>query len=236
MCGDVVHRNDQEEVKIPFPFATYGKGRQLGGMRGKGDGSFGSAQSKAVNQWGMLPFDHPKVPQPENQNGWLIWNKSIEYQWSWPASWPLPESQLSGEAGKYRMQTISICQSSNDVMQLLAQGYGVTMASTFGTNPKVIEGYLIGSWNGSWAHQMSIGGYTKHPSQGYIFLIDNQWGANAHPECPFLKSQGISGSFWITESTLRNVLSSRGAEVLGHSNTMGFPSRSLDWGNMGIGD
>ena len=32
-CGDVYHRGDNEHILLPFPFATYGVGRELMGAR-----------------------------------------------------------------------------------------------------------------------------------------------------------------------------------------------------------
>ncbi len=62
-CGDVAVRGDREEIKQVHPLPTYGYGRKVGGMRGKGEGSFGAAQAKAVAEFGMLPFDDPRLPR-----------------------------------------------------------------------------------------------------------------------------------------------------------------------------
>lgn len=230
MCGDVVHRGDQEEIKLPFVFATYGTGRAIAGMRGRGEGSWGSAQAKAVAQWGMLPYDSPHVPLPTITAGWAKWTSAIELQWSHPTAWPGDKAAIDAEASKYKMQTVVPIKTPEEAVQLLSQGYGLTMASSFGTRPSVQGDVLIGLWSGSWAHQMGVSGYWRHPQHGLIFAIDNQWGPSAHPACPTLSQLGVRGSFWIVEKDFLSIL--RSGEVFGHSATNGFPKRVFDWANI----
>jgi hypothetical protein len=230
ILGDVAHRGDAEEIKIPFPYATYGVGRQLAGMRGRGDGSYGGAQAKAVANFGMLPFDSTHAPSPTMSDGWAKWPSSVEYAWSHPSVWTGDKPAIEAEAAKYKMQTVVPIETPDQAVQLLAQGYGVTIASSFGTRPSVRGDVLIGPWNTSWAHQMSIGGYHKHPTHGLIFITDNQWGPSAHPSCPTLSQLGVRGSFWMLEKDFVSII--RSGEVFGHSNTMGFPARPLNWDNI----
>lgn len=230
IVGDVAYRGDNETVMIPFPYATYGVGRELAGMRGRGDGSYGGAQAKAVAQFGMLPMDSVHAPKPQMKDGWAQWSSSVERAWSYRPSWDGDRPSIEAEAAKYKMQTVVAIETPEQAVQLLAQGYGLTMASNFGTRPSVQGDVLIGRWVTSWAHQMSIGGYWKHPQHGLIFIVDNQWGPSAHPSCPTLSKLGVRGSFWIVEKDLVSVI--RSGEVFGHSNTMGFPPRPLDWSNI----
>lgn len=231
--GDVVHRGDREEVKLCYPWATYGVGREIGGMRGTGSGSFGGAQAKAVrpSTFGMLEIDDSRLPQPRyiHDGTWVEWSKSTELEWSHPRAWPIPRSELSTTASKYGMHTITQIKSTDEWVQLLAQGYGVTLASMFGTRPRVEKGVLVGRWNASWAHQMSSAGYWLHPELGLLFLINNQWGPSAHGKCPVLSPIGVLGSFWMPEKDAAKVV--RTGEVIGHSSTGGFNLRTIDWSN-----
>lgn len=229
MVGDVVHRGDNEEVKLPFPYATYGVGRQIGGMRRTGSGSFGAAQAKAVKpeNFGMLAWDDSRVPKPTVRNGWAKWTQREELTWSHPSAWPMRKDDLHTDARKYGMHTVTAIRDTGQWVQLLAQGYGVTLASSFGTRPRVQGDVLLGPWNGSWAHQMSSSGYWKHPQHGLIFLIDNQWGPSAHGDCPTLSKLGVRGSFWIKERDASRII--RSGEVFGHSSTGGFPARKFEW-------
>ena len=235
-AGDAVVRGDAEQVKFCFPWATYGMGRKLGGMNRTGEGSFGTAQARAVREWGMLPSDDPRFPQPNESSltaGWLSYSERIEIAWSHPSNWPISENELYRDAQNYQILDTAQVRSTTEVRKALSQGYGVTLASMFGTrNERVNDGYLIGDWNDRWAHQMSCGGYSTHPSLGIVFWIQNQWGSAAHPVCPKMSAKGVVGGFWITERNMAEII--RTGEVFIHSNTEGFPVRKIDWGSMGI--
>ena len=81
---------------------------------------------------------------------------------------------------------------------------------------------------------MSCGGYATHPTKGRIWWIQNQWG-DVHGRYPFMDALGVNGGFWITDATFGKIINSSDGEVIGHSNTEGFPMRLIDWGNVGIG-
>lgn len=233
--GDVAFRQDREEIKIPFPFATYGVGRQIAGMNRTGEGSFGGAQAKAVEQFGMLPWDmaDERIPKPTIRNGWAVWKSSEELKWSHPSAWPIPRAELEKESQKFQMLTVTRAKTVEDVQQGLAQGFGVTMACMFGTKPRVEEDVLLGRWNDSWAHQQCIAGYWIHPKFGLLFIVDNQWD-DVHGHCPTLHPIGVTGSYWILEKDLAKILKGSDGEVYLHSNTEGFPKRSFDWGTVGL--
>lgn len=233
VVGDIFHRGDNEEIKFCFPYATYGVGRQIAGMRGRGSGSFGSAQAKAVAQFGMLPVDHPAVPKPRIREGWFYWTEGEELSWSHPSAWPTPRSTLEATAQQYAIETVSRIRSTDEQARAAAQGYGITLASMFGTrDEQVINGVLIASWSGRWAHQMSCAGYLVHATHGRIWWIQNQWYATAHPRCPLMEPLGVTGGFWIKDATMQRIIES--GEVFAHSNTKGFPRRAINWGTMGI--
>lgn len=231
--GDVFVRGDAEEIKIPFPYATYGVGREIAGSRGTGEGSFGGAQAKAIKQFGMLPWDDERVPKPEIKNGWASWRSNQEIQWSHPKAWPIKRSELEPDAQKFQITDVTQAESTDDVDQGLAQGFGVTIACMFGTKPRVEDDVLLGRWNDSWAHQQSITGYWLHPKHGKIYVVDNQWD-DVHGHCPTLFPLGVTGSYWMLEKDLAKIIKSQDGEVYLHSNTEGFPLQQIDWGTMGI--
>jgi hypothetical protein len=235
MCGDIVHRNTQEEVKDIFPWATWGIGRRYAGMNRRGAGSYGAAQAKAVAEWGMLAADDQRLPQPTNRDGWLVWSAKIELDYSYPKAWPIAESELAPSASEHQMGYVSRITSWNDLQQAFAQGYGVTCASMFGTRPVVTQGFLVGEWNTSWAHQMSWAGYYTHDTLGELVAVDNQWGERAHPACPFLSQKGVRGSFWIRKATVIKLLSVRDVEIYAHGNSEDWPKRVIDWDAQGMG-
>ena len=228
--GDVYLRGDNEEIKILFPFATYGRGRQIAGKRGPGSGSYGAAQAKAEEQFGVLPIDWEKAPKPTiTDTGWIKYSKAIELSWSHPNSWPIPFAEVEAEANKNQIRTITRLRTPEEVCQSLAQCYGVTMAGDFGTNPRVEGDVLLGRRSTVWAHQQSVSGYWFHPTHGLIFLIDNQW-LDVHGHDPGLYPLGVTGSYWILEKDMATEL--RTGEVYSRSNTEGFPLRRFDWSNI----
>lgn len=244
ILGDIEHRGDLEDIKLYFPWATYGKGRQLGGMRGKGEGSFGAAQARAIKEWGGVPIDYPGLPQPRVDGVWLIWSGQTEISWSnvpFPSP-PIPDS----EANKYIIKDVAQVRTTDEAAKRAAQGYGGTIACMFGMRnmrPSPTKGVLLGRWDGSWAHQQSEGGYYEHPDLGRIWLIDNQWN-DAHGECPFLKGlirvwleelriefdpakHTYNGSYFVDDPTYGRMLRDEG---FAHGDTNGFnPRKMTDW-------
>lgn len=233
--GDVYFRQDFEAIKIPFPYATYGVGREIAfnGCR-PGDGSFGAAQAQACGPdvFGILPWDDERVPKPSISNGWAKWKASEETKWSCPSGWPVRRSALEGDAKQFGLHKVTQAKTVEEIVQALAQGYGVTVASMFGTRRSEVRGDVaIAVWNDQWAHQMSYGGYWKHPQHGLLLLQDNQWGPSPsiHVPCPTLSQFGINGSYWQLASDTSKILNSRDGEVFIHSATGGFPKQGIEW-------
>lgn len=236
MCGDILYRNTQEEVKLLFPYATWGIGRKLGNMRGRGDGSYGAVQARAENEWGMIAADDPHIPKYSERDGWYWWTAQQEREYSWPASWPVKEEELRPAANDRQVTHITRVTTWDELKQAFAQGYGVTCASMYGSRTmRVKSGRLMAIWDAAWPHQTFWGGYEEHPELGEIVLNNNQWGPNAHPECPYLSQFGVRGSFWMPKADVVKLLANRSAEIYVRSNTEDWPVRQLDWDSMWMG-
>ena len=237
ILGDAVLRGDMERIVLPHPLPSYGQGRKIGNFRGTGSGSYGSAQAKAVSQWGILPVDDPRLPAPKIVNGWAKWTKSQELEWSHPRAWPVDESNLAQDAKDYIVQTVARIRTTGEAADCSASGYGITLASSFGTTPRLVQNYLIGRNSRRWSHSMSCSGFDaseEAQSAGNterLWAIDNQWG-DSHGKCNVLSSYGGNGSFWVTEKTFAGIIDS--GEVFAFSNTRGFPLRRIDWGDVGL--
>lgn len=232
MIGDIVLRGDAEDIKLAFPWYTYGHGRREAGMRGRGEGSFGGAQAKAGAEYGALAIDHPKVPQGKIKDGWLSYSSGTEIEWSYSPKFPVDAAELDPDAKPHAIGEYKRLKSAEDVKQAKALGYGVTLASNFGTRGcRVVEDILLAEWNGSWAHQMSCPGYWQHPSLDLLFAIDNQWN-DVHGKCPTLHPMGVTGTFWIKAATMDRICED--GEVYAHTSTGGFKLTSIDWENLGL--
>lgn len=236
IIGDIKLRGDYEDVTIPFHLATYGVGRKLGGMRGRGEGSFGGAQAKAMSQFGFVYHqDIAALPSPEIRDGWFWYPKSVELAWSHPSAWPSnvsyddvaskAKAQVAGEYKRLR--------SAEEVKQALALRYGVTIACSFGTRGcRVTDGVLLAEWDSTWKHQQYGGGYKVHPSLGDIFAISNQW-KDAHGRCPLLYGRyGAYGSYWV-KSRVMDRMCDQG-EVYAFTATSGRDLEDVDWGTLSI--
>lgn len=241
IVGDIAVRGDMENLQHTFWLSSYGVGREIAGMRGRGSGSFGQAQAAACQSeaFGLIPDEHEKAMQPKTIKGksgyhdWIQYKEQTEIEWSWPPKWPVSRDEFQEHAEKYGIQSVSRINTEEGLDQSLAQVFGVTMASMFGTRKATVQGdVLLAPYNGSWAHQMSIFAYWNHPTHGKIYAIQNQWGPTYHGICPTLGSLGLTGCFWIKGADMRKLLGKRDTEIFAHSATMGFPSQKVDWGGI----
>lgn len=226
--GDAAVRGTNENVRDVFPFFTWGIGRRYAGLNRRGAGSYGAAQAKAGQLVGYVDANEPKVPKfTVKQENWLWYSSKIELDYSVPKNFPVPESELTPLAKK----TVHVAQleTPDDLAQAILQGYGATIASNFGTNPRVKEDVLLGEWNANWPHQMSVSGWWNHPVLGRIWPWDNQWSADAHPRCPTLGEMGIFGSFWTTDDTMARIMNSQYAECFVYGDTENWEVREINW-------
>ena len=238
--GDRLHRQDNELLTPFFPWSVYGHSRKLAGMRRRGSGSFGSAFAKAIDDSGdgigVLPYDDPRFPQPQIIDGnWWKYTEQQELEWSYSPQFPVDVETLKSEGQKFGMQSITRLSNANDVVQLTAQGHGITLASMYGSRSMRNKGragqrILVASWNARWPHQMSVGGYWTHPEFGLMILIDNQWSKRAHPQCETLAEFGSNGSFWIPENDFNRIC--RDGEVYAFSDGGFEEERTNLWDNL----
>ena len=142
----------------------------------------------------------------------------------------MPESELAADGQKHGMQDVIRVRNSEQAVQLTAQFYGITIASSFGMRrPRVRHGVLFAEWNDTWHHQVSVGGYWFHPQLGLIWLDDNQWSRRAHPQCPTLAEFGSNGSYWYSEKNFDRRCQK--GEVYAHA-MGGFEAREGLWGRL----
>lgn len=165
IIGDIIARGDFEDVTIPFHLPTYGVGRAIGGMRGRGEGSYGGAQKRAMNEFGFVYHeDIPTLPKPTVKDGWMWYPKATEVAWSHSSYFPDGHSQesLSQFAKRQTLREWKRCRSADDVKAARAARWGVTVACNFGTRGcRVIDERLIAEWDASWCINNLSGAMTN---------------------------------------------------------------------------
>lgn len=150
------------------------------------------------------------------------------YNWKLGDSWGRsgPPKELV-EAGKLNpVETVTALRKTDEVRDLIYNGYGVTIACNYGFANKRDQNGMVGR-SGSWNHQMSVVGCddSRTKVQDIIFLIQNSWGPNWIGG-PKIYDQP-DGSFWIRGEILQGMISS--GECWGISGVKGFPTRELNW-------
>lgn len=215
-----------ENPVCPFWLLPYGKSRELAGLHGRGEGSFGSAAIEALQKFGTLQSDDKTLPQPKLVDGALTWGESAEMQWSDGAA--IKESYLT-KSRKYTLQSAARIKSWQDAKAALINGYPLTCASNWGGemnpsikgNPAVILNRRVTQWG----HQMCCLAWVDHPELKDIFWIQNSWGV-CHGKSPGNYHEP-EGGFWITAKDMQWICDD--GEVFSLSNFEGFPAQKLDW-------
>lgn len=219
---EVVRLKDPEQALLPFYLLPYGRSRMYAGMRGRGDGSFGSAFAKAIRTDGVLPANTEGLPKYTDEGG-ISWGSSAEYEWSdgeaIAAKW-LEKSR------KYIVKTTAQLKSADDAREALRNYYPCTIASDWGgqMSPSVQDGVLLNRRVTTWQHQMSLQGWWDHPTLGEIFYILNSWGVGAHGQPP---DDSPPGGFWVKKADVENIV--RQGDSFAFSQFDGFPAQDLSW-------
>lgn len=219
--GGQAHRGDPIEIKRPFQPFTYGAGRvwiwapQIGGARRlPGAGCTGAAVAKASQEFGVVPYGTPGLP---------------EYSGSLADTWGRkgPPEELKAIAAKHKVRTVSRITSIAEARGAICNYYAFTIASDWG-NPKgkyqKLDGRLVGKRTGVWNHQMCVNGYDGSASSGRkYFHIQNSWPISQHPT-PIDDSP--AGGFWIEDEELEYILAA--GDSWAYSDFEGFPARNTD--------
>lgn len=232
LLSDLLIRKEPEKPVLVFWPYNYGRSRQLGGMRGRGEGSFGSTYAKSAAEDGTPDWDGEGLPAVSVANGMLVIGRQAELTWSDGTHAP----QSVREEGKSHKYITAPLSSADQVRDAIVNGYGVTRAGMVFTNPgsaSVQGDALIGRYNGRGGHQESWLGYWNHPTHGELFYEMNQWGANAYGKCP---SGAAPGGCWIRYADVDAFCKSRNAEVYALSNYDGYPGRPevFDWATQSL--
>lgn len=221
-----IDQGDMEEYLDIWWLYTYGKSRQRGGLRGRGEGSFGSAWAEAITKDGIFAAKNGQgLPDFKDEKGWQVLTQSLEMQWSDGAAIPDWANQLAKE---HLVKKVAKINNANELAAAIRNGYPATQASMFGIrdmvpNPVGDPPVRLATWDGSWAHQTYFDEVWDHPSHGLIFRYGNNWGADAHGTPT---AGEPAGGFYIKADTVDRIC--RGNEVFAFSMWDGFPVKDYD--------
>lgn len=223
---EVVRLKDPEQVILPFWLIPYGRSRYYGGMRGRGEGSFGSTAAKAIMVDGVVPYNTAGLEQPTmNENDGITWGSSVEMKWSDGAA--ISNDWLE-KSRKHLVKSAANIPNADAAWEAVSNWYPLTIASSWGGQMKPSvqgsPGVLLNRRVTTWQHQMSVIGRYRHPTLGKLFYVLNSWGPRTHGTCP---TGAPPGGFWITFAEMEYIC--RQQEVFALSQFNGFPSQNFRW-------
>lgn len=187
---------------------------QIGGGRIRGDGSIGAWAARYVNEYGALPRGKYGNVDLTTYSG----SKAR----SWGRGGAGVPKSLIPTAKEHPIQTVSKVTTYEEVRDLIANGYAVTIASMQGFSSKRdSEGFARPQ--GSWAHQMSILGVDDEYKRPGV-LVQNSWGTwNSGPK----RHDQPNGSFWVDAEEIERRILKKG-DSWAFSGYEGFKPRELN--------
>jgi hypothetical protein len=207
---------ERKTFKEVYPPYLYGTGRVFIGKRqlGRGDGSLGVWQAKAVMEYGTIPVDTPNCPS---------YSGRVAKDWGYNG----PPDSLVQVGKTYIVKSAALVQTWEDVIQAVTNGYPVTIASNIGfdMSPRS-DGFNHHST--SWAHQMCIigvdAGDDKVPAHACII---NSWGEDAHGTIKDFRTgeNWPAGTLRVTPGDVKKILADR--DSFAFSAFDGFPAQGL---------
>jgi len=213
---DIILKNEFEEwVEETATEDIYAGSRvQIGGGRIRGDGSIGAWAARYVNEYGALPRGKYGNVDLTTYSG----SKAR----SWGRGGAGVPKSLIPTAKKHPIQTVSKVTTYEEVRDLIANGYAVTIASMQGFSSKRdSEGFA--KPQGSWAHQMSILAVDDEYKRPGV-LVQNSWGTwNSGPK----RHDQPNGSFWVDAEEIERRILKKG-DSWAFSGYEGFKPRELN--------
>jgi hypothetical protein len=228
---DAILLDEPEKIVSIAWYFNYGLSRLRGGMRGQGEGSFGSSFAKSLELDGTIDSRHEglddKLPEGTEQNSMWVIGKSGELKWSDGA---FPSTDIK-QAAKPQAFKTSPLKSFEQVRDSILAGRPVTRAGMSFVNPNtatVKSGALVGRYNGRGAHQESWLNYWNHPQLGEMIWEQNQW-FDCYGQDP---GGGPTGGTWITADEIDRFCQAQYAEVYSLDTYDGYEDlteKVFDW-------
>ncbi|WP_437224980.1 hypothetical protein SH661x_000408 [Planctomicrobium sp. SH661] len=195
----------------PYNYGVSRTAKECGaGKLGRSAGSNGSWAVRAGQLYGNLPADLEGVPK---------YSGSLADSWGYKG----PPEEFFAKAEAFKLTSFAKVTTYEQVRDAIANGYPVTVASNqgFAMKQKLIDGKMVATPSGSWAHQMCFIGVDD--VSGHVYCL-NSWGENAHS-----KPAGDEppGGFWVDKRTVNRMVGQGDSFAL--SMFDGFPYRPLNF-------
>ncbi|WP_146370008.1 hypothetical protein [Symmachiella macrocystis] len=213
-CVQIARGPPVSDFHPSFAPYFYGISRVLiGNGRISGDGSVGAWAAEGARRFGVLPADHPGVPEYDGR---------VARRWGRSG----PPEEFVQFAQQFPVRTVAPVRSAADVRDAVCNGYPVTIASDWGgrMQPREVDGRLVNEHRGTWNHQMCIIGYDGLTGSEPYYYVLNSWGAAAHGTPP---DDAPPGGFWIREKDVEYIVAQ--GDSFAFSAFAGFPSQELDF-------
>lgn len=226
MAMEIVRLGENEQMKTIFLPYHYGRGRHYAGIRGRGEGSTGSGQAKAVVKDGVLPQEYGGLPEPSGGDEGFTWGARVEMDWSDGAR--IKQEYI--DAGKvYPVQSTALVTTYTAVRDSILNGYPVTVASMqgFSRQSEVAKGKRWGKASGQWAHQMCFLGVDDDTARPGAYCM-NSWSVQGGvgPQGEPLNGEP-RGGFWVDADVVERMV--RQQDSFAYSQFKGFPGQKLRW-------
>lgn len=167
-CVEIAVLGDMEKYVELAPEITYAGSRQVAGISGSSDGSFGSAAAEFLNKYGggkRGKYGKYDLTQYTESNCRDLGRRD------------LPNDILE-ECKQHSVKTVSQVTRWDDAKDVLAKGGCILICSNRGFNSMKRDSYGRVKPSGSWPHCMCLCGYHEETNLDMGF-IDNSWGDNA---------------------------------------------------------
>lgn len=185
----------------------YGASRQVAGMLGTGDGSYGSAAVKAMTTIGMVSREML------GSNGTYSGDRAK--QWGETG----PPQDLEANAASYKLGSAALVSSWDELVAAVTSGYPVTICTSLGfTLTRDNDGFCAAK--GTWGHCMLIAG-VRFDIPGACIV--QSWGPDV-PDGPTALDQP-DFSFWVKQAAIEQILGEGDSWAL--SKTTAFVKRDL---------
>jgi len=208
---------------LPWWLFNYGRSRFLMGDRSKGEGSMGSTFAQSLKDDGVITCKEPGLPGfvDEGDEGLRVQSENVEMDWSDGDSRLVLD--YSDEGRQHPLGTAAETKDPDGIADGIINGYPFTFACNGNcSNPRVVDGVLLGEIDSNGGHQVSLSAVRPHPKHGRLFGQQNNWPKGSYSRNP--EPNQPTNFCWWTEKALKRALQLE-AEVYALSHLPWFPAQ-----------